>query len=39
MAQILERERDQLIHDWLALVEKQEDLMSIPLSYEDRTAH
>ena len=38
VAQILERERGSLIHDWLALVEEQEDLMSIPLSYEDRTA-
>jgi hypothetical protein len=26
VAQILERERDSLIHDWLALVEEQEDL-------------
>ena len=39
VAQILERERDALIHDWLALVEKQEGLMAIPLSYQDRTAH
>jgi len=39
VAQILDRERDSLIHDWFALVEEQEDLMSIPLSYEDRTAH
>ena len=37
VAQILERERNPLIQDWLALVEKQEDLMAIP--YEDRTAH
>ena len=35
VAQILERERDALIHDWRALVEKQEDLMAIPLSYQD----
>jgi hypothetical protein len=39
VAQILERERDALIHDWLALAEKQEDLMAIPLSYQGRTAH
>jgi hypothetical protein len=32
-AQILGRERDLLIHEWLALVEKQEDLMTIQLSY------
>lgn len=39
VANILEREQDALIHDWLALVEEQEDLMSIPLSYEARTGH
>jgi len=39
VAQVLERERDRLIHEWLALVEKQEDLMAIPLNYEDRTGH
>jgi hypothetical protein len=36
---ILERELDPVIHDWMTLVEKQEDLMSITLSYEDRTGH
>jgi RsbT co-antagonist protein rsbRD N-terminal domain len=39
VAQVLERERDPLIHEWLGLVEKQEDLMTIKLSYEDRTGH
>jgi RsbT co-antagonist protein rsbRD N-terminal domain len=39
VADILERELEAVIHDWLALVEKQEDLMSISLSYEDRTGH
>jgi RsbT co-antagonist protein rsbRD N-terminal domain len=39
VAQVLDREKDSLIHEWLALVEKQEDLMSIPLSYGDRTGH
>jgi hypothetical protein len=39
VADILERELKPVIHDWLALVEKQEDLMSITLSYEDRTGH
>jgi RsbT co-antagonist protein rsbRD N-terminal domain len=39
VAQILERERDPLIHEWLALVKKEEDLMTIPLSYEDCTGH
>jgi hypothetical protein len=39
VADILERELDPVIHDWMTLVEKQEDLMSIVLSYEDRTGH
>ena len=39
VAEILERERDPLIREWLGLVEKQEDLMAIPLSYADRTGH
>src|ERR1700682_4985033 len=39
VADILERKLDAVIHDWMTLVEKQEDLMSIALSYEDRTGH
>ena len=39
VAQILERELDPLIHEWLGMVEKQEDLMTIKLSYEERTGH
>jgi hypothetical protein len=39
VADILERELDHLIHDWMTLVEKQEDLMAVSLSYEDRTGH
>src|ERR1700693_4962007 len=39
VADILERELKPVIHDWLALVEKQQDLMTIKLSYEDRTGH
>ena len=39
VADILERELDTVIQDWMMLVEKQEDLMSITLSYEDRTGH
>lgn len=39
VADILERQLDNVIHDWLVLVEEQEDLMSIPLSYESRTGH
>jgi c-di-GMP-related signal transduction protein len=36
VAEVLERERDPLIHEWLALVEKQEDLMTILLTNQDR---
>ena len=39
VADILEREQEILIKEWLALVEKQPDLMHIPLTYEDRTGH
>ena len=39
VADILDRELDAVIHDWLALVEKQEDLVQIPLNYEERTGH
>jgi hypothetical protein len=39
VADILERESNNLIHEWMGLVEKENDLMSIPLSYEDRTGH
>jgi hypothetical protein len=39
VAEILERELDAVIHDWMKLVQKQEDLMSITLSYEERTGH
>jgi len=39
VADILERKLDPIIHDWMALVEKQADLMSITLSYDDRTGH
>jgi hypothetical protein len=39
VADILERELDHLIHDWMQLVEKQDDLMAITLGYEDRTGH
>jgi hypothetical protein len=39
VAHILEREQEILINDWLALVEKQPDLIHIPLTYEERTGH
>ena len=39
VADILERELDALVHDWMQLVEKQDDLMAMALGYEDRTGH
>jgi hypothetical protein len=39
VADILEREMDFVIHDWMEMVEKQEDLMRIPLNFEERTGH
>ncbi len=39
VADIVERELNNVIHEWMTLVEKQEDLMSVALSYEDRTGH
>jgi len=39
VADILERELDSVIQEWLARVEKAPDLMAIQLNYEDRTGH
>jgi hypothetical protein len=39
VADILERELDHLIHDWMMLVEKQQDLLAVSLTYEERTGH
>jgi DNA-binding response OmpR family regulator len=39
VASILERDLSATIHDWMALVEHDEELICIPLSYEDRTSH
>jgi len=39
VADILERELQPVITDWLARVEQEPDLTCIPLSYEDRTGH
>jgi DNA-binding response OmpR family regulator len=39
VASILERELDVTIHAWMALVEKDEELTWIPLSFEDRAGH
>ena len=39
VADILERELQAVIVDWLARVEQEPDLTCIPLSFEDRTGH
>jgi hypothetical protein len=39
VADILQRELQPVITDWLARVELEPDLTCIPLSYEDRTGH
>ena len=38
-ADILERELDATIHEWVRLVEKNPELSCIPLNYEERTGH
>ena len=39
VADILERELQNVIAEWLARVEKEPELAAIPLNYEDRTGH
>jgi hypothetical protein len=39
VADILEKELDPTIHEWLGLVEKEPDLIRIPLNFEERTGH
>ena len=39
VADILERELQNLIKDWLARVDQEPDLSGIKLNYEDRTGH
>jgi len=39
VADILEREVHTLIREWLTRVEKEPELMRIPLNYEERTGH
>jgi hypothetical protein len=39
VADIIERELQSVIADWLARVEQEADLTCIPLSFEDRTGH
>ena len=39
VADILERELDATIHDWMRLVEKEPDLSRIQLNFQERTGH
>jgi hypothetical protein len=39
LADLLERELDEVIQEWLARVEKEPDLTCIPLTFEERTGH
>jgi hypothetical protein len=39
VANILERELDRTIHDWLGMVEKEPELNRVPLNYKERTGH
>jgi len=39
VADILERNLDSVIQEWLLRVEKEPDLTAIPLNFEDRTGH
>jgi hypothetical protein len=39
VADILERELQPVIQDWLARVEQESDLENIPLNFEERTGH
>jgi hypothetical protein len=39
VADVLEQEVDSTIRDWIELVEKEPDLVRIPLNFEERTGH
>ena len=39
VAAILDHNLDATIHDWLELVEQNEELAAVPLNHEDRTGH
>src|SRR5580658_8835032 len=39
VADILEQELDRTIHEWIALVEREPDLIRIPLNFQERTGH
>src|SRR6202522_1055299 len=39
VADVLERELDAVIQEWLKRVDKEPELAAVPLSFEDRTGH
>src|SRR5580658_1344482 len=39
VADILEQELDPTMHEWITLVEKEPELIRIPLNFEERTGH
>jgi hypothetical protein len=39
VADVLEREMDFVIHDWMEMVQNQEDLIHISLNFDERTGH
>lgn len=39
VADVLEREMDFVIRDWMEMVEKQDDVMHISLNFDERTGH
>src|SRR6202021_3215687 len=39
VADILERDLDAVIQEWLVRVDKEPDLTAVPLSFEERTGH
>jgi hypothetical protein len=39
VASILDHDVDATIQDWMALVEQDEELTRVPLSFEDRSSH
>jgi hypothetical protein len=39
VADILERELNTTIHDWIGIVEKEPDLSRVPLNFDERTGH
>lgn len=39
VADVLEREMDFVIHEWMGMAQKQEDLMHLSLNFDERSGH